>query len=401
MKKIITLIAILLLNSVLFAQAVPQKMSYQAVIRNASNALLANQAVRLKVSILQGSATGTAVYVETQAATTSANGLVSIAIGDGTVVTGTLSTLDWSTGTYFIKTETDPTGGTNYTIVGTSQLLSVPYAMYAGSANGTLKSGTAAGNTPYWNGTTWVVSSNGLFNNGGTIGIGTTSPAAAAKLDVAGKIKITDGTQGLGKLLSSDASGLASWITNNFLTAEVDGSITNEIEMPTDVTKGDMSYYNGTVWTKITAPTTNGSILTYCEGKPIWTSNGECPIIIGSKVQGGVVYKIFQVGETGYVAGETHGMVASPTQGNSTYSASGTFINTLNAGTYNNWRLPVLDEITAIYTAVGNKQYFTYNYHWSSTASVGAAQWLKNPEDGNLTSQGWGQTFSVLAVRQF
>ncbi|EAZ94961.1 hypothetical protein FBBAL38_11469 [Flavobacteria bacterium BAL38] len=113
-----------------FAQA-PEKMSYQAVIRNSSDALVANQAVGMRISILQTTANGTAVYVETQTPTTNINGLVSIEIGNGTPVTGTFAGIDWATGPYFIKTETDPTGSTTYTITGTSQLMSVPYALYA------------------------------------------------------------------------------------------------------------------------------------------------------------------------------------------------------------------------------------------------------------------------------
>ncbi len=119
------------------AQA-PQKMSYQAVIRNASNALIANTAVGIKISVLQTSGAGTAVYVERQTPTTHANGLASIEIGGGTLISGNFGTINWANGPYFIKTETDPTGGTSYTISGTSQLLSVPYALFAantGSAN--------------------------------------------------------------------------------------------------------------------------------------------------------------------------------------------------------------------------------------------------------------------------
>ncbi len=130
MKKIITLFAATLLTVNVFAQS-PEKMSYQAVIRDASNALVTGTPVGMQISILQGSSSGTAVYVETQTPSTNANGLVSIEIGAGTVVSGTFSTIDWTAGPYFIKTETDPSGGTNYTITGTSQLLSVPYALYA------------------------------------------------------------------------------------------------------------------------------------------------------------------------------------------------------------------------------------------------------------------------------
>jgi hypothetical protein len=122
-----TTVGALLLALSSFAQA-PEKMSYQAVIRGANNALVTNQQVGMQISILQGS---TAVYEETQTPTSNTNGLVSLEIGTGTVISGSFTAIDWSAGTYFIKTETDPTGGTNYTISGTSQLMSVPYALYA------------------------------------------------------------------------------------------------------------------------------------------------------------------------------------------------------------------------------------------------------------------------------
>ena len=133
MKKIYSILAGLLLTASVFAQA-PQKMSYQAVIRNSSNALITSTPVGMKISILQGSPTGTAVYVETQTPSTNANGLVSLEIGTGTVITGTFSAINWATGPYFIKTETDPTGGTAYTIAGTNELMSVPYALFSANA---------------------------------------------------------------------------------------------------------------------------------------------------------------------------------------------------------------------------------------------------------------------------
>jgi hypothetical protein len=111
---------------------VPQKMSYQLVVRNSSNAIVANQNVGIRLSILQGNATGSIVFEEVHNKISNINGLVSFVIGEGTPVSGNISAVDWANGPYFIKTEADPSGGTNYTITGTTQLLSVPYALYAG-----------------------------------------------------------------------------------------------------------------------------------------------------------------------------------------------------------------------------------------------------------------------------
>lgn len=137
MKKLFTLLVIVLFSvsvSVSVFAQVPQKMSYQSVIRNSLSQLVTSHAVGMRISILQGSASGTAVYTETQTPTTNANGLASLEIGGGTPVTGTFASIDWSAGTYFIRTETDPAGGTSYTIISTSQLLSVPYALHAKTA---------------------------------------------------------------------------------------------------------------------------------------------------------------------------------------------------------------------------------------------------------------------------
>lgn len=133
MKKPILFFLIALATITAAFSQVPQKFTYQAVVRNGSD-LLVSGTVGVRVSILQGDALGDAVYVETHTATTNANGLLTIEIGGGTVEQGSFSDIDWGNGPYFLKTETDPNGGTNYTIEGTQQLMSVPYALYAGNA---------------------------------------------------------------------------------------------------------------------------------------------------------------------------------------------------------------------------------------------------------------------------
>ncbi len=129
MKNILLLITVILFSTLAYAQA-PEKMSYQSVIRNANGALVSNSPVAIKISVLQNTVGGPAVYVETHAPTTNANGLATIEIGGGSIVSGTFSDINWADGPYFLKTETDPTGGSTFTITGTSQLLSVPYALY-------------------------------------------------------------------------------------------------------------------------------------------------------------------------------------------------------------------------------------------------------------------------------
>jgi hypothetical protein len=174
------------------AQA-PQTMTYQSVLRNSSNALVANTAVGIKISVLQGSSSGNEAYVETQMATTNANGLVSLQIGAGTADIGTFSEIDWANGPYFIKTEIDPTGGSNYSITGTQQMASVPYALYAAKTGGTVFETTADDPTAIHN------------TNPGNVGIGTDLPSE--KLDVSGNVRVR-GNVGIGTQVPNASAAL-------------------------------------------------------------------------------------------------------------------------------------------------------------------------------------------------
>lgn len=179
----------------------PNRMSYQAVIRNASNALVASQPIGMKVSVLRGSAVGPVVYAETYspAPITNANGLVTLAIGSGTPQVGTFSTIDWYDGPYYIKTEADPTGGTTYTITGSSQLLSVPYSEFAKGLQATSHggSGLRGGASGLWLG----LYEGGVYrgymgsfsgkNEDVDFGTGATNNLGSVHLNIAGTPKMT------------------------------------------------------------------------------------------------------------------------------------------------------------------------------------------------------------------
>jgi hypothetical protein len=130
MKNIYKVLMFLFATHSILAQA-PESMSYQAVLRDANETLLKNQAVGMRISILRiKGAVTTNAYTETQITTTNINGLVSLEIGTGST-SNSFANIDWSAGPYFIKIETDPKGGGTYSITGTTQLVSVPFAMYA------------------------------------------------------------------------------------------------------------------------------------------------------------------------------------------------------------------------------------------------------------------------------
>ena len=137
MKTFYSLLAGVLLSVGTFAQA-PQGINYQAVIRKTSGALLTNSPVAIRVQIKQTSATGTVVFSERQTAITSAYGLVNLVIGQGTLLSGNFSTINWSTGNYWVSLGVDFSNGTNYVDYGSQKLMSVPYALYAKNAGNQL-----------------------------------------------------------------------------------------------------------------------------------------------------------------------------------------------------------------------------------------------------------------------
>lgn len=266
MKNLFTAFCAAILFITAMAQT-PQSMNYQAIARNSAGVVMANQNITLRFSVRDTSACcGPIVYQETSSAITNQFGLFTAAVGAGTPVTGTLGAVNWGNGTKYLQVEADFNGGTNYSNMGTSQLLSVPYALHAQSSadnhwaesgsdvyninSGNVGIGTSTPNSAYKleissanSGLLKLTGSNcctqitlddtgaddvyltselGQFdvwtggNNkrlsilpNGNVGIGTTTPSA--KLEVAGNVKIADGTEGAGKVLVSDANGTASW----------------------------------------------------------------------------------------------------------------------------------------------------------------------------------------------
>ena len=159
MNRLYTIIVAVLLSATSFAQ-VPEKMSYQAVVRDAAGELVSDQSVGMRISILQTTTTGTAVYVETHTPSSNINGLVSIEIGTGST-SDDFSTIDWSADLYFIKSEIDLTGSDSYSITGTSQLMSVPYALHAKVAESVSSPVYSIGHSPELGGYVFMISADG------------------------------------------------------------------------------------------------------------------------------------------------------------------------------------------------------------------------------------------------
>ncbi len=177
MKKFVLFSMMFITSFMVFSQT-PQSFRYQTVVRDANGYPVTDRSVNFQISIISGASTGNVEYVETHSDTTNDFGLVSLAVGEGTIVSGSFAGIDWASADHFIKVEIDTTGGTVFTDMGTTQLLSVPYALYAAHTG-------SSGNS------LWEANGNDIYNNNpGKVGVGTTSPPA--KMVVQGDSTMSD-----------------------------------------------------------------------------------------------------------------------------------------------------------------------------------------------------------------
>ncbi len=291
MKKIYMFLLTVTIAAVSIAQ-VPDKMSYQAVIRDTEGNLVTEQEIGMQISILQGSANGAAVYVETQSPTTNVNGLVSIEIGgdDGTAISGNFASIDWSAGPYFIKTETDPSGGINYTITGTSQLLSVPYALHSGSSDvltGEISESQISDLQNYL-----TEETDPLFD---------ASPAA--------------GIEGADIGNWNEAHGWGDHAEENYLISEEDPIFTSTFDFE-DVEDGDLLMYDATAgkWVRFTPD----YISEYIETDPIFEASPAADIEADDIDNWDEAYGWGNHAEEGYLDTETDPVFAASVAGNIT-----------------------------------------------------------------------------------
>ncbi|MBU0486562.1 MAG: hypothetical protein KKA07_15690 [Bacteroidetes bacterium] len=177
-----SLFAMLLLTFPVLAQVQPQSFNYQAVIRDQSGTLLVDQQVSIRISILEGSSSGTQVYQETHSLQTNMYGIVNLQVGRGTPVSGDFDTISWATASHFISVEADLTGGSTYIFMGTSELLAVPYALY--SLNGGPTGPTGIAGPTGLSGSDGVTGPAGIDGVTGPAGIdGATGPAGVSGND--------------------------------------------------------------------------------------------------------------------------------------------------------------------------------------------------------------------------
>jgi len=377
--------SILTVFSYLTLAQVPESFNYQAVVRDGtSNNPITNQSVSFRISILKGSISGSEEYVETHNTSTNSLGLVTLAIGGGIIESGAFTTIDWSADTYFLKVEIDKTGGSSYVEMGTTQLLSVPYAMHAKTAETV------------------------------TDGITETDPV------------FTDWDKSTGISITE------SQITNldHFTTAdETDPAVTANFDF-TDAANGDLLQFNGIKWVKATPDyisdytvtetdvTAHEAALTVTESQisdlGTYIETESDPTVttysIGDFAQGGIVFWVDETGQHGLAAamvdqdggsgiqwyngsftdteahgdgvyaGEMNTMLIIANQGsNSNDYAPGVCANytvTESGVTFGDWYLPSEEELNLMYqnratidatAGTNGGSGFTNTEYWSSS----------------------------------
>ena len=414
-KLVLSLVAIATISLSSFGQA-PEGFKYQAVVRDAGNTILNNQAVGMQIEILQGGISGTPVYTESFTPTTNTYGLVNLEIGTGTT-SDDFTIIDWANDTYFIRTSIDVTGGSSYSVMGTSQLMSVPYAMHAKTAENVTND---AVNDADFDPTNELQNWSNLPGIPANIDIDATDDFSGDYNDLTNQPTIPTVPTNVSAFMN-DAG---------YLTTEVDGSITNELQT--------ISRTGTTVTLSNGGGNFEDSVGVYTAGTGIDITNnvvstsGTCGLSIGDTYAGGIIFFLDGSG--------CHGLVAKATDEPGTYQWSSTYFNTwafasgiyggaqntkksiaravasastcpaasvcdnLTSGGYTDWYLPSKDELDMMYVNLHMQGLggFANNYYWSSTVLDGTNAWEQGFNDGfqNFTNVKLNTNY-VRAVRAF
>ncbi|MEQ9102463.1 MAG: DUF1566 domain-containing protein [Imperialibacter sp.] len=426
MKKISVNVFLMLLSVAIQAQ-VPYAISYQGLVRNANNVVVANSTVSLRVSIIKTTATGSIVYVETHSTTTDGNGIFTVKIGEGSS-SDNFAAINWLSDKYFLKREIDPAGGSNYTISGTTQFLSVPYALYANTAESVLLD----------DGKVLVGESSGK-SSGKTVG---------DDLTISNSGMVT---------ISSDAVGSAEILDNSLSASDLATSavgsdeIANGSIMDTDLDKVNITVSgfavpqndtgaNGQLLSNVADPNLDMDAATKAYVDDLedqlnyliksLKEAGSIPIQIGDYVFGGVVAYVLQSGDPGYDANQQHGIIVAVTDqsnlalwgclettiagadgaaigtgmqntldivaGCATAGIAARLCHDLNLNGYTDWYLPSKDELNLLYLskssinasalANGGTAFVNNRRYWSSTEKNSSEAWIQNMSNGDQLS---------------
>ena len=462
MKRILlSLVAIATISLSSFGQS-PEGFKYQAVVRDAVNAILSNQAVGMRLTIQQGAIGGTAVYTETFAITTNTYGLVNLEIGTGTT-TDDFTIIDWANGPFFIETAADITGGTSYTVMGTSQLMSVPYALYAKtSGNGAGPQGPAGiDGTNGTNGTDGIdgvdgavgaTGAQGPIGNDGAVGatgpqgpigndgaIGATGPQGPIGNNGAIGATGAAGTNGIDGAVGATGAAGTNGIDGAVGATGPQGPIGNNGAVGATGPQGPIGNDGAVGIGGVTSAGTGISVTgAGTVGSPyVVSTTSACGLSIGDTYQGGIIFYLDPSG--------CHGLISAPSdqstgiqwwngsytdtyasgsglfdgdgncyrirasQGNCVSCNAAELCLDLTLNSQSDWYLPSKYELNLMYENIGqgnalglgNVGGFANNYYWSSTEYDNNFAWLQFFSNGYQNYFNKGSNFYVRAVRAF
>lgn len=385
MKNIIlSILAIATISLSSFGQA-PEGFKYQAVIRDASNLILTSQAVGVQLTIQQGSIGGTVVYTETFAPTTNSYGLVNLEIGTGTTLDD-FALIDWSAGPYFMETAIDITGGTSYSVMGTSQLMSVPYALHANTAENVTNDLVDDADADAMN----EIQDLQLLGNILMI----TNNGTATSIDLSGYLDNTD-TQ-------LDETAVDAFVSNNgYITSpdDADADPNNEIQTISRTgTTVILSNGGGTFEDSVGVYTAGAGI--DITGNVVSTTEPTYTIGLWPEL-GGYIFRVSADGK--------HGLVAETVDQDYTlwYEAQNSISNpsnhSIDGQKFSDWRMPTKYELNEMYVQQAAIGGFTLNYYWSSTEFDFSNAWIQLFATGNQSNydKSGPTNLYVRAVRAF
>ena len=357
---------------------VTHAIPYQAVVRDGGGNPLINHPLTVRCTLHNNTASGTSIYQETHTISTNNLGLFTLHIGTGVASIGNIDSIHWALYKKYLEVEFDTTAqGNTYIDLGTQQLMSVPYALYAETAGNAL-------NAPKGD-----KGDAGVNGSNGTNGVaGATGPA---------------GPQGAQGVVGSFPNGTAA---------------------------GEMLYWNGTAWMSV-LPGAEGQSLSFHNGTPTWESR----LSVGMEYQGGIIAYILHQGDIGYDPSTVHGLIAAPFDqssgapcgcyGTTFPGADGTAIGTGNQNTidimngcgnvgiaaricgdlvlngYSDWYLPSKDELTILYSNKALIGGFDFALYWSSSKFGNNNSWGQSFSNGNQSPYDKSTYYSVRAIRSF
>ncbi len=268
----------------------PSKINFQAILRNTSGDIVSNQAVGVRMSIKSGTINSTSLYVETHTKTTDVSGLISIQLGTGTVISGIFGDIEWGSGSHFIQLEVDFNGGSNYVVIGTQELISVPYALYANKTDTSVLNLRNRFSEKVSVGDTSNMLRNYLTGLNGKVNISDTSTMLTNYLTaLTQKVNLSDTTNMLVPYLrDADTTNMlvpylrdadtTNMLNSYFkkldttslnLTNRFNGKL-NVTDFPKGTTTGNIMFYNGTSWVNLAPGSPGQSLIISSNGLPTW-----------------------------------------------------------------------------------------------------------------------------------